>query len=105
MKQSAWEFSQQHDVAVLRLSPTGDQKAFPLARSLLAEFLIARPLPPSRDVTLTVMGYPLGIGTAGFVSPIAIETKAASGFVTLLRADTKQPATFILLQSPSVGPV
>lgn len=103
MKQPAWQFSQQHDVAVLRLNPKDEQKAFLLARSLPVKVLIARPLPPSRDVTLTVMGYPLGIGTEGFISPLSIETKAASGFVTLRRGDTKQPATFILLQDPSVG--
>lgn len=103
MRQSAWEFSQRHDVAVLHLSLKDEQKAFLLARSLPAKFLTARPLPPSREVTLTVMGYPLGLGTEGFVSPLSIETKAASGFITFQRFDTKQPATFILLQDPGVG--
>jgi len=49
------------------------------------------------------MGYPLGIGAGGYVSPLSLETKAASGFVTMPRFDTKQPAIFILLQNPSVG--
>ena len=103
IKQPAWQFSQQHHVAVLRLNPKDEQKAFLLARSLSVKVLIARPLPPTRDVTLTVMGYPHGIGTDGFVSPLSIETKAASGFVTFERFDTKQPATFILLQAGSHG--
>lgn len=103
MKESSWQFSTEHDVAVLKLNPREEQRRFLLNRSLPARLLTGRPLPPSLDVTLTVMGYPLGIGTEGFVSPLSIETKAASGFLTLPRFDTKQPATFILLQDPVVG--
>lgn len=103
MHQQTWTFAAQHDVAVLHVTPKEDQKAFLLARSLPMKILSARPLPPSREVTLTVMGYPLGLGADGFISPLSIETKAASGFITLPRGDTKQPATFILLQDPSVG--
>ena len=49
------------------------------------------------------MGYPLGLGATGYVSPLSIETKAASGFITLNRSDNGNPATFILLQDPSIG--
>jgi S1-C subfamily serine protease len=103
MQQPPWEFAAQHDVAVLLLAPKEDQKAFLLSRSLPMKTLSARPLPPSRDITLTVMGYPLGMGVQGFISPLSRETKAASGFITLPRADTQQPATFIVLQDPSIG--
>ncbi|MBI1956318.1 MAG: trypsin-like peptidase domain-containing protein [Acidobacteria bacterium] len=110
MTESAWQFSAKHDVAVLKLDPRNEQRRFLLSRSLPARYLTGRPLPSSRDVTLTVMGYPLGIGVEGFMSPLSIETKAASGFLILPRFDTKDPATFILLQNPGVevlsgGPV
>lgn len=99
----AWKFSTSHDVAVLVVNVVEGQKSFVLGRSLPVKTLTSRDLPPSRDVTLTVMGFPLGVGVEGYVSPLSLESKAASGFVTLPRADTKTPATFILLQHPSVG--
>lgn len=49
------------------------------------------------------MGYPLGLGSKGYVSPLTLETRAASGFITLKRFDNHKDATFILLQSPSVS--
>jgi hypothetical protein len=74
-----------------------------LNRSMPIHFLSGRPLPPSRDVPLTVMGYPLGLGSTGYVSPLSLETRAASGFITLPRFDNQKLATFILLQDPSIG--
>ena len=103
MHKPAWKFSTSHDVAVLLLNVVESQKSFVLGRSLPVKVLSSRDLPPSRDVTLTVMGFPLGVGVEGYVSPLSLETKAASGFVTLPRFDTNTLATFILLQHPSVG--
>jgi hypothetical protein len=106
-----WMESPSADVAVARLNATETNVlARILARSLPADLLSARPLPPDRDVPLTIMGYPLTLGTKGFVSPLSLETKAASGFITLPRFDNKQLATFIVLQEPSIqgmsgGPV
>ncbi len=99
-----WSVSSTADAAIAVLRPDDPQhhKAL-LDRSLPGNLVSARPLPPSRDIPLTVMGYPLGIGATGYVSPISIDTRAASGFVTLERADNKKLATFILLQDPSVG--
>ena len=103
MQNAAWKFSANHDVAVLLLNVVENQKSFVLGRSLPVKVLSSRDLPPSRDITLTVMGFPLGVGVEGYVSPLSLETKAASGFITLHRFDTKTPATFILLQHPSIG--
>jgi S1-C subfamily serine protease len=74
-----------------------------LLRSLPAGIMTARSLPPSRDIPLVAMGYPLGLGAKGRVSPLSFETKAASGFITLERFDNRKAATFILLQSPSIS--
>ncbi|HNY64813.1 MAG TPA: serine protease [Deltaproteobacteria bacterium] len=74
-----------------------------LQRSIPAHFLTARSLPPSRDISLIAVGYPLGLGSKGYVSPLTLETRAASGFITLKRFDNHKDATFILLQSPSVS--
>jgi S1-C subfamily serine protease len=96
-----WRFSSTGaDVAVCRVALKGTNV---LGQGLPFEMLSSRPNPPSRDIPLTVFGYPLGLGGEGYVSPIARETKAASGFITLPRFDTKARCTFIILQDPSVG--
>ena len=110
-----WRSSTNADVAIARLRPTDtNQLNILLARSLPVHLLSARPLPPDRDIPLTVMGYPLGYGSglvsSEYVSPLSLETKAASGFITLPRFDNSEAATFILLQNPSIeglsgGPV
>jgi len=99
-----WHISPSADVALLLIA-ADDQDKYKqfLDRSLPANLLTARPLPPSRDFPLVVMGYPLCLGTSGFVSPLSVETRAASGFITMKRFDNKKLATFILLQSPSTS--
>ena len=99
-----WIESQTADVAIAKVMLTNqDHSKTILNRSVPFQLLSGRPLPPSRDITLTVMGYPLGLGVSGYVSPLSIETKAASGLITLNRFDNHEPATFILLQDPSIG--
>jgi len=57
----------------------------------------------SRDHVLTSIGFPHGLGTDGLFSPFTFRSYAASGFVTLQRADTKTLSTFFCLENPSVG--
>lgn len=57
----------------------------------------------SRDFELTSIGFPNGLGTNGSFSPFSFRSYASSGFVTLLRADTKTPCEFFCLENPSVG--
>ena len=104
MSNIKWVESSVADVAVTPVRPIdpGQRKDL-LCRSLPAHLLSARPLPPSRDIPLTVMGYPLGLGATGYVSPLSLETKAASGFITLPRFDNNKLSTFILLQNPAIG--
>lgn len=97
-----WTVSPWADVAFTGLDAR-DQSGLLLQRSLPARLITARTLPPSRDISLIAMGYPLALGTKGTVSPLAFETRAASGFITLDRFDTRKPATFILMQSPSIS--
>lgn len=58
---------------------------------------------PSRDIELTVLGFPLGLGTVGKFSPLSYRTYAASSLITLPRADTRAPSVFFCLENPSVG--
>ena len=57
----------------------------------------------SRDFELTAVGFPHGLGTENLFSPFTFRSYASSGFVTLLRADTKTQCTFFCLENPSVG--
>jgi hypothetical protein len=99
-----WIESPTADVALAKITLADPEHLrIILDRSVPIHLLSARPLPPSRDIPLTVMGYPLGLGVSGYVSPLSLETKAVSGFITLNRFDNNMPATFILLQDPSIG--
>jgi S1-C subfamily serine protease len=98
-----WCVSPSADVAYTGLNRGDQENRMLLLRSIPEKLLTARTLPPSRDIPLVALGYPLGLGAKGSVSPLSFESKPASGFITLDRFDTKKPATFILLQSPSIS--
>lgn len=102
MQGVSWKVSPRADVACTGF-PRGGREGGLLARALPEHALTARPLPPSRDIPLVAVGYPLGLGAKGPVEPLSFETKAASGLITLQRFDALQEATFILLQSPSIS--
>lgn len=96
------------DVAVLPLRPSADLKALLASRALPPSVFISKLEAPPRDRPLTVVGFPLGLGVVftgpgGKISPITRESKAASGLLTLPRADTKRPTEFFVLDSPGVG--
>ena len=99
-----WDTHSEADIAILKLSP--DQNT--LENHLNGRFLPIDlfPIikePPNRDLILTSVGFPMGLGTSGYFSPLTFESKASSGFLTLNRADTFSPCTFFILQDPSIG--
>lgn len=57
----------------------------------------------SRDVELTVVGFPSGLGIQGRFSPLTFRSYAASSFMTMPRADTQNPSDFFCLEQPSMG--
>lgn len=96
------------DVAALPLRPGADLTGLLASRALPPSVFISKLEAPPRDRPLTVIGYPLGLGVVftgpgGKISPITRESKAASGLLTLPRADTKRPTEFFVLDSPGVG--
>lgn len=98
-----WVFHDKADVAVLALHPTTDVMPLLSEHFLPKAILSAKLEAPSRDQPLTTIGFPLGLGVQEKFSPISRDSKPASGLVTFARFDTKQPATFYLLDSPSIG--
>ena len=60
-------------------------------------------MPSLRDVELTVVGFPSGLGIQGRFSPLTFRSYAASSFMTMPRADTQNPSDFFCLEQPSMG--
>ena len=104
---ASWSHHPNADVAVIELR--GSAAAAALAQRALQLPHLGRALEaPSRDRPLTTIGFPLGLGGLALgpdhrVSPISRDSRAASGLLTLLRADTKQPAIFFILDMPTIG--
>lgn len=91
------------DVAVLALSPKAGVKAHLSKHFLPAEVIQKELGAPERDKSVTILGFPLGLGVSERFSPITKESKPASGLITLRRSDTGKKAPFFLLDSPSIG--
>jgi len=91
-----WKSHDIADVAILLLRPSA--RILPALRQ---HFLPAEQLsstPPSRDTTLTVLGFPPSFSAKEHFSPLSRETHAASGSIEL-----SQGYQVLLLQDPSVG--
>lgn len=97
-----WIFSEKADVAVSRVHDAlfiSDFSHSALDIRFLAD-TITFPVP---ELPLAIIGFPLGLGVQNKFSPLRKETYASSGLIDLPRADTKQIATFFVLQDPSIG--
>lgn len=99
-----WIIHKEADLALLLLNPSEElfverfrQRFVPIG------VFSSEKQAPSRDLTLTSVGFPLGLGLMEYLSPLTFESKASSGFITLNRADTQTPSTFFILENPSVG--
>lgn len=107
-----WLHHDEADVAVLELSPSPEIKNKHLQKRFLPmEIITSAHEAPSRNIPLTVFGFPLGIGFSGKkFSPFTRQTHCASDLVKLKRGDTPDQTIFFLLEDPSIqgysgGPV
>ena len=98
-----WAFSEKADVAVLRLNPSNKVQPHLGEHFLEMQMLEDKLESVSRDEPILTIGFPLGLGIQEYFSPISKESKASSGLIVLDRFDNQKKATFILLDSPSVG--
>ncbi|MDH4081268.1 MAG: serine protease [Nitrospira sp.] len=103
VSQLQWQLHPEADVAVLRLTLTAQTAPLMQGRFLGLEMIDSAETAPVRERTVTVMGFPLRLGTTGRFSPITSDGKPASGLLRILRADNKKEATFFLLDKPSIG--
>jgi len=98
-----WIYHERADIAVLVISPEKNLmnhlRDYFLDISLLEKAKEA----PNRNMTITMLGFPLRLGTREHFSPISRETKAASGLVEILIPDIKKTVICFITQDPSVG--
>jgi hypothetical protein len=103
-KELPWIRHDKADIAILPLSNDLVSKLSVLNNHFLSvSYVYGGKDSVARDITLTVLGFPLALGVGEYFSPISRETKPASGFLVLKRSDTKQPSTFFITQDPSIG--
>ena len=107
-----WLHHDEADVAVLELSPSPEIRNKYLKQRFLPPGIIAADREaPSRNLSLIIFGFPLGIGSSEKkFSPLTKQTHCASDLVTLKRADASIQTIFFLLEDPSIegysgGPV
>jgi hypothetical protein len=91
----AWRSHRQYDVAVVRLIPPETIRPSLKGHFLPSSYIEVQS--PSRDVLLTVIGFPLTFGSDTLFSPISRDTNIAGGPVG------SKNGPVLLLQDPSVG--
>lgn len=90
------------DVFLMKLYPKKKSDSLFLKMvSLPFDIINPKLTPISRDIDVTVFGYPL-YDTIQF-EPITFKTKFVSGILRLPRFDTKDQSYFYLLQDPGMG--
>lgn len=96
------------DVSAMEIS--GDPAAMEVLkpRALSLGHIFSNFDAPSRERPLTTFGFPLGLGavkerSGDRVSPLAMESRAASGLMTMKRFDRVIPQVVFILQNPSIG--
>lgn len=73
------------------------ERCFPIDHFNLSETCV------SRDIELTSMGFPKGLGLGEKVSPLTFRSYASSSFLTLNRGDTDTLSMFFCMENPSCG--
>lgn len=100
---SNWRHHGVADISVFQIVFTEQNEFFMINRFFPYDHFNLEQKVVSRDFELTSIGFPHGLGVEGAFSPFSFRTYAASGFVTLCRADTKGLSDFFCLENPSVG--
>ncbi len=99
-----WFFHKEADVAVLPLYPSRAViETYLMGRFLPFDILVTEIVASPRDIPLTVIGFPLGLGSTEYFSPLTLQTRTSSGLLSLNRADTGQRTTFFVTENPSIG--
>lgn len=101
---SSFELHSQADLAKAKIvltkenQPYLEKRCFPYTQIDLSEN------PISKDVELTIIGFPLGLGSTSVkFSPLTYRTYISSPSITLARFDNNTPCDFVILELPTIG--
>ncbi|WP_459926206.1 trypsin-like peptidase domain-containing protein [Flavobacterium covae] len=94
----------QADLAKAKIVITAANSSFLQGRCFPYNQIDTSTNPVSKDVELTTIGFPLGLGAVGAkFSPLSYRTYAAASSITLPRFDNQVQCDFIILELPSIG--
>jgi hypothetical protein len=99
----AWKHHPVADISALPIAITPDIEALVKGRFLPFDHFHTQRTHISRDIELTCVGFPHGLGATGMFSPLTYRSFVSSALVSLNRFDTGAPCEFFLLENPSVG--
>ncbi len=92
------------DLAKAKIQVTNDNSAYLNNRCFPYEQIEINSTTLSKDLELTSIGFPLGLGATGNrFSPLTFRTFVSAPSITLPRFDNQIPCDFIILELPSIG--
>jgi S1-C subfamily serine protease len=92
------------DLAKVKINVTATNAPHLIGRCFPYDQIDLTTNPVSKDIELTTIGFPLGLGVVGAkFSPLTYRSYVASPVITLLRSDNQIPSDFIILELPSIG--
>ena len=101
---ATFTYHEQADLAKAKIVITAANSSFLQGRCFPYNQIDMSTNPVSKDVELTTIGFPLGLGAAGAkFSPLSYRTYAAAPSITLPRFDNQIQCDFIILELPSIG--
>jgi hypothetical protein len=98
-----WKHHTVADISALPIQMNPIIQPHLISRLLPFDHFQTQRMPVSRDIELTAVGFPNGLGAQGMFSPLTYRSYASSALISLNRADTNTPCEFFLLENPSVG--
>ena len=92
------------DLAKVKIIPTIENKTYLEGRFFPYNQINIEDKPLSKDIELTTIGFPLGLGATGErFSPLTYRTFVAAPAISLPRFDSASVCDFIILELPSTG--
>ncbi len=92
------------DLAKAKIVITNNNRDYLAGRCFPYNQIDTSTQPISKDVELTTIGFPLGLGVTGSkFSPLTYRTYVAAPIITLPRFDNQALSDFIILELPSTG--
>jgi len=92
------------DLAKAQINVNASNQAHLQNRCFPFDQIKTNPVALSKDLELTSIGFPLGLGATGTTfSPLTFRTFVSAPSITLPRFDNKALCDFIILELPSIG--